>query len=167
MGMLLPDRSGGNLSEVLNIAAVPFQWDTVDTCHTHTNTYPQCLTFTLHHLPHSSFGFRRPSCSPLHLKLQSKREGAKKMKECYAGENAKWICISVCLKKNTICQYIMQHKQQKGAYYRHAVHAIAFQTHKCPSKSFIRKLTSGVFPLLKQEKMANCFLWTHHLKRTP
>jgi len=77
MGMLLPDRSGGNLSEVLNIASVPFQRDTVDTCHTHA-------------------GFRRPSCSSLHLKLQSKREGAK-MKECYAWKRALILYQSICL----------------------------------------------------------------------
>jgi len=93
MGMLLPDRSGGNLSEVLNIASVPFQRDTVDTCHTHAHKH---LTFTLHHLPHSSFGFRRPSCSSLHLKLQSKREGAK-MKECYAWKRALILYQSICL----------------------------------------------------------------------
>lgn len=46
MGMLLPDRSGGNLSEVLNIAAVPFQLDTVDTCLTHTHKHlPTMLNF--------------------------------------------------------------------------------------------------------------------------
>lgn len=112
MGSLLPDRSGGNLSEVLNIAAVPFQPDTVDTCHTHTNTYPQCLTFILHHLPHSSFGFRHPSCSPLHLKLQSKREGAK-MKECYGGANAPILYLSVCLttskEESAFCLNIVQY----------------------------------------------------------
>lgn len=64
--------------------------------HTHTNTYPQCLTFTLHYLLHSSFGFRRPSCSPLHLKLQSKREGAK-MKGCYARKSELILYQSVCL----------------------------------------------------------------------
>lgn len=56
---------------------------------------------------------------------------------------------------------------QKETYCRHTVHAIPFQTHKCPSKSLIQMLTSGVFPLLKKEKMANCFLWANHLKHTP
>lgn len=112
------------LVRVLNIAAVPFQRDTVDTCHTHTNTYPQCLTFTLHYLPLSSIGFRRPSCSPLHLKLQSKREGAK-TKACYAGKSALILYQSVCLTTWRPC--IMQPYLatiQKETYCRHTVHAI-------------------------------------------
>lgn len=48
-----------------------------------------------------------------------------------------------------------------------AVHAMPFQTHKCPLKSLIKMMTSGVFPILKQEKMANCFLRADHLKHTP
>ncbi len=139
--------------------------------HTHTHTYPQCLTFTLDLLPHSSFGFRHPSCSPLHLKLQSKREGAK-MKECYARENAPILYLSVCLttseRKSEFSWYIMQHfLATKGSILQTCCTCYTIPNRKYPSKLFIQKLTSGVFPLLKQEKMANCFLRANHLKHTP
>lgn len=153
MGMRLPDRSGGNLSEVLNIAAVPFQRDTVDTCHTHTHKHlPTMLNFHFT-LPPTLFLWLQTSQLFSSSSQTSKQKRRSKNEGMLCQE--KWTDpVSISLFDNlTPC--IMQRYLatiQKETYCRHTVHAIPFQTHKCQSKSLIQMLTNGVFPLLKKER---------------
>ncbi len=107
MSMLLPDRSGGNLSEVLNIAAVPFQWDTVDTCHTHTHTHTYIPTML-------NFHFRPPPT--LFLWLQTSQlfsPSSQTSKQKRRSKNERMLCQGKCTDPVSISLFDNQRKEKR------------------------------------------------------